>query len=808
MNARPKSQLQSPPTVEAARPIDNLNSRTLGLAGLLIGLTLLAYWPAYTAGFVWDDDSYIIENMSLRQPDGLIDIWLNPRATPQYYPLVFTTFWLEFQAWGLRPLGYHVNNVLLQILCALLLWRLLARLNLPGAWLVATIFAVHPVEVESVTWVTERKNVLSLALAMGSMLCYMRFAPIEPSETQESNFNARRGWWYAAGLTLFVLGLFSKTAIVALPAVLLVLIWWKRGKIRIADVAPLVPFFIAAICMGLLTAWLERNYVGALGAEFSHSPAERLLIAGRALWFYAGKVFWPYPLIHIYPRWDVQTVAWWQWLFPISALALIGALWLLRGRIGRGPLAAVLIFAGVLFPALGFFNIYYMRYSYVADHFQYHASVALIVLSGAGLGRMTQAAQPRTRNGALVASAALLLALAGLTYEHSTDYSDLEHFYRVIVEKNPHAWMASRNLTSFLVAANRTDEALGVVQRAIEIEPNRAETRDVLGVVYLQSANASSDKAQLLERALKEFGTARELDPTNPDVMVHLGLTLVEANRSAEASPLFLEALERNPNEATSLAAMGSILWDAGRRDEAVDYLQRAGEANSATAEGQFALGLVAVAMEEWDDAAQHLEASLKLKANSARAHFELATIRARQQQLDEAAKHYQEAIRLRPSFMPTRIQLASVLVQLGENDQAIEQLDAALAQDPKSVDALVGLGVAHTAGNPAEAIQHFERAIQLDPNRADVHYALANLLFARQDFQRAADSYGATVRLRPSDARARNNLGIALINLGNVDAAIQQFEQAVQLQPDYAEATKNLERARALPRETPRKDP
>ena len=360
--------------IERFLPLPPLHGWILGL--FLVAATVLAYQPVWHAGFIWDDDVYVTNNLTLRSVDGLRQIWCKLTATPQYYPLVHTSFWLEYHLWGLNPVGYHVVNVLLHALAAILLWRVLVRLQLPGAWLAAGIFALHPVAVESVAWVTERKNVLAAVFYFAAALAYLRGRRRERMAESKSGVSLR---WYFLAFALFVAALLSKTTACSLPAAMLLVIWWKRGRIAGRDVWPLLPFFAAGVALGLVTSWLERTHVGAQGPEWAFSFPERCLIAGRAVWFYAGKLFWPANLTFIYPRWQINTGAWWQWIFPVAALAVVAVLWRLRRRIGRGPLVAVLFFGGTLLPALGFTNVYPMRYSFVADHFQYLASVGLIV---------------------------------------------------------------------------------------------------------------------------------------------------------------------------------------------------------------------------------------------------------------------------------------------------------------------------------------------------------------------------------------------------------------------------------------------
>ena len=358
------------------------NAWRMSVAGgvLLVLLTVLAYFPAWRAKFVWDDDSWTTDIVGLLSTiSGLWHIWCQPTALQQYYPLTGTTFWLDYHLWGFWTLPYHVENVLLHAMAALLFWRLLRRLRVPGDWLAAAIFALHPVMVESAAWITERKNVLSLVLYLGALLAYGRFNGFwkEENDPVTARIPPRRDWKaYALALVLFLGAMLAKTTAFSLPAVILLICWWKRGRIRWgADVLPTLPYF--GLSMGLcgVTAWLESNHVGAKGPEWVISFGERSLIAGRAIWFYAEKLFWPSGLCFVYPRWHLNAGSMWQWVYPMSAVGTILSLWLMRGRIGRGPVAAALYFVGTLFPVLGFMNAYFMRFSFVCDHWVYLSSL-------------------------------------------------------------------------------------------------------------------------------------------------------------------------------------------------------------------------------------------------------------------------------------------------------------------------------------------------------------------------------------------------------------------------------------------------
>jgi tetratricopeptide (TPR) repeat protein len=494
---------------------------------LLVLMTLAAYWPATGCRFIWDDDDYVEQNLLLRSPEGLGRIWLDVGVTPQYYPLVHTSYWLEYRLWEDDPRGYHVVNILLHALGALLLWRVLKLLGVPGAWLAAAVFALHPVHVESVAWITERKNVLSGVFYLASALLYLRFT-LRTGEDRPSR------WLYAGALALFVCALLSKTVTCSLPAALLLVLWWKRARIGWQDARLLAPFFALGVAFGLLTIWMEVHRVGAQGATWDLTFIDRCLIAGRALGFYAGKLIWPWPLMFVYPRWQIDAGAWWQYVFPVAAAGVVAALWLTRDRLGRGPLVAVLLFAGTLVPALGFFDVYPMRYSFVADHFQYLAGIGLISLGAAALFTAARRCRDLGLAIAAVASVVALLTLGTVTWRYGHAFYDVETLWRDTLSKNDNAWIAHNNLGTILQSGGRPDEAFHHFRRAVEINPDHAEAQNNLGGI--------------------------------------LGLQ----GRTDEAIACFRRALDLDPGLARAHANLGSALLTQGRPDEAMIHLRSA----------------------------------------------------------------------------------------------------------------------------------------------------------------------------------------------------------------------------------------
>ena len=379
---------------------------------LFFALAFLIYFPAIEGDFIWDDDMHLTENQLLESVEGLKTIWLNPGATVQYYPLVFTSFWIEKKLWDNNPTGYHVINQLLHTSVALLLWRLLILLSVPGAGLAALIFLMHPVNVESVAWITERKNTLSGLFYLASLTFYLRFSQLEylPSSPKKKVPKNNNGLFYILSITSFLMALFSKTATCTLPAVILLIIWWKKGSIKFKDVLCITPFLLLALIMARLTFVVEKSFAGAQGTNWEFSFWERFIIAGKTLWFYLYKLVFPFNLTFIYPRWLVDSLAGTSYLIPLTFIAMIAGLWLFRNTVGKAPLVAILFFAGTLFPVLGFFNFYFMRYSFVADHFQYLACIGPIALFSSSLTVLTTSA---SRSKGRVQAGAMRKRLAG-----------------------------------------------------------------------------------------------------------------------------------------------------------------------------------------------------------------------------------------------------------------------------------------------------------------------------------------------------------------------------------------------------------
>jgi tetratricopeptide (TPR) repeat protein len=615
---------------------------------LIFASTLAAYWPALNGTFIWDDSGHVTR-ADLRPLAGLGRIWFEIGATQQYYPLTHSAFWLEHQLWGDAPLGYHLLNVLLHATAACLFGVILRQLAVPGAWLAALMFALHPVCVESVAWISEQKNTLSTVFYLGAALAYLRFAA------------NRRPAQYALATALFVLALLTKTVTATLPAALMVVFWWQRGRLEWRrDVAPLLPWFGIGVAAGLFTTWVEHTFViRTRAAAFSLGAVERGLIAGRVVWFYLGKLLWPANLAFIYPRWPISATAAWQYLFPLAAIAALGALWWWR-RHRRGPLAAALFFGGTLFPVLGFLNIFPFLYSFVADHFQYLACLGIFTAVGAGLADMGARTSLRTVR---VAAAALLLAFGMLTWRQSGIYRDVFTLYETTIARNPACWMAHNNLGIALARAGRTEEAIAHFKQSLQIHPGNAEAENNLGD-ELTKLGRPGEALPHLQRAL-------QLQPNLDQGYVNLGLALMALGRPNEGLAAFTTASRQNPRDPKAHYNLGVALALQGRVGEAISHFERAVQLKPDYAEAELNWGLGLTLANRFPEAVPHFERSLQLKSDSAAAFHTYGRALADHGRYEDAIVQYRKALQIDPNFAPAHLDLAVVLQRVGRPEEA-----------------------------------------------------------------------------------------------------------------------------------------
>lgn len=698
------------------------------VAGIFL-LALLTYWPSLRGEFLWDDAAHVTR-VALRDWGGLWQIWFEPGATQQYYPVLHTAFWIEHRLWGDTAWAYHVVNILLQAtngcLLALLLRRLwswpttaegapMANRFVPprGAeWLAAGLLVVHPVCVESVAWIAEQKNTLSTAFYLFAAFVYLRFV----AERKASS--------YAVALALYLLALGTKTTTSTLPAALLVVLWWKQGALAWRrDVRPLLPWFACAIPAGLLTAWVERTMIGADLVVPDATLVERTLLAARVLWFYLGKVLWPVDLTFFYPLWNVPAQAH-TWIgYLLASVAVTAGLWSYRKR-SRAPLAAWLLFGGTLFPALGFFKVFPFAFSYVADHFQYLAMPVSVAAVAAGLSRTLARLPSSWRAAAPWLAAALVLGLAAWSRGHSHLYLNDEVLFRANITANPTSWMGHHILAQRIgKTPQRRDEAIALFHRAIALNPRSAESHAALA-----------------------------------------GLLVKEPGHGAEAIALFREAIRLRPTYAEAHNGLANELFALpDRLFEAIEHYETALRLRPdfALAEANLASALAQVPARQ-DEALDHFERALKILPDYAPAHYYLANLLAtRPERRQDAIFHYEQTLRLRPNAPEVLLALGNVLAELGR---------------------------------VPEALAHFEAALRSDPQSVGAHYALAvNLLGTPERSADVARHLDETLRLSPDYVEAHNVRGVFLAQQGRRDEARRAWNRALELAPDYEPARRNL---------------
>ena len=657
---------------------------------VLVAGTLLAYIPALQAGFIWDDNDYVLNNLTLRSLDGLRQIWFEIEATPQYYPLVHTSFWLEYHVWELNSTGYHVINVLLHCLASLLVWRILSFLRVPGSWAVAAIFALHPVHVESVAWITERKNVLSGVFYLGSGWAFLLYTS-HPERARSKRL-------YTISLVLFVCALFSKTVTLTLPAALLLVLWWKLDQIRRVDLLPLAPFFIVGVTLGLVTLWTEAHHVGASGNEWDLSLAERILLAGKAPWFYVGKLILPTQLTFVYPRWVIDSGAWKQYLWPVGTLLVIIVLWLTRLRIGKGPLVSVLFFGGSLMPALGFFDVYPFRYSFVTDHFQYLASLGVITLivSAAGTTLKTTLVKP--------ALALVLVAFSTLTWNQGYVYEDLESLWRDTLDKNPNAWIAHNNLGLLLREQGEHEWAIHHYRQALLLNPDFYEAHNNLGIA-LRSRNR-------LEEAAGHYRRAIELRADLVEVYANLGNVLAAQGKTTDAIDTLRQALRLKPAFA-SHAGLANLLTSQSQHQEAIKHYQAALEFELDNAATRNNFGVALRASGRSKEALAEFRRAIQIDDDFVEAHDNFAWSMKQEGAIDEALEHFLRAIELNRSFLPSLVGASWIMATHWDIGARQTQKALVLAERAMRLSTEPNVQILDTAAAAYAAAGNFDRAIE-----------------------------------------------------------------------------------------------
>ena len=545
---------------------------------ILILFVLLAYTPIWHAGFVWDDDAMLAANPCIVGPLGLKEIWTTNAA--DICPLALTTFWVEHALWGMAPLPYHLVNILMHGVCAVLLWRVLRSLGVAGAWLGAALWAFHPVEVASVAWITEMKNTESALFFLLSIFFFLKSLSLEnvaqqPATTKlpvRERVSGRNASAYAVCLLFAALAMAGKSSTVILPVVVCLCAWWVEGGWHWRRVARVVPMFLMSAAASAVSLWTEGLQLAtAADPQWVRTWPQRLAAAGDAVWFYLGKLLWPEPLITIYPRWQIDAASWTSYLPLLAVVVLFCFFWVNRRSGGAGSRACIFAFAyflTALLPVLGLIDTYIFRFSLVFDHFQYLASMGPLALAGAGLARSAAYVLPKRPWLQSTHCAGLLVILGMVSWQRTWVYNSHETFWNDTLAKNSNCWLARNNLGLALSSKGQAHEAVEQFQKAVDINPNFAVGHYNLGNALTQSGR--------LDEAIAQYQMAFKINPEYAEAHNNLGSALLQKGQVVEAIQQYEMALNINPNYAEAYGNLGFILFQNGQLDDAIAQFQEA----------------------------------------------------------------------------------------------------------------------------------------------------------------------------------------------------------------------------------------
>ena len=749
---------------------------------LLIAATFLAYFPALHGGFIWDDDAHLTKNPCVVGPIGFKGIWTSSAAV--YYPLVLTSFWVQHALWGLNPMPYHLVNIAMHAMSTVLLWQVLLRLNVRGAWLGAALWALYPVQVESVAWITELKNTQSCLFYLLTILFFLSW------RASQAPTGERNEWFYRLALLCATLAILSKASTVMLPVVLGLCWWWKDCQWRWRNIFRLVPFLLISTAASGWTIWEQQFHSGALGPEWAQTWPERLVVAGKIIWFYLGKLAWPYPLIFVYPRWTIEAARPLMYLPTLAVIIALFVLWLNRNGWLRPAFFAFAYFVVSLFPVLDFFKIYFFRYSFVGDHFQYLAGIGPLALVAAGITTTFSLGFFRKGRPFLEPGfyGALLLVLGVLTWHQCGMYADNETLWRTTIARNPDATIAYNNLSDVYSQKGQLDMAIAYSKKALEISPNSFEALNNLGNALL--------KAGQTEEAIASFEKAINVAPTVATSHYNLGNTLLEKGQTTEAMEQFQRALEIRPDYPEAQNNLGVVLMRLGRLDEAMVHYEKALVLNPAYAESCYNQGCIfdrqgklEAAIKQYERAIQYKPDYTDAHDNLAEAHYRLGQMFLNQDRPDEAVAHYRNAIALKPDYADAHGNLANVLAVQGKLDEAIQEYQQTLALIPNSAQAHFRYGQAlQTQHRFQPAIAEYQKTLELDFHHLPVRISLAWLLAtcpdaSLRDGNRAvelAKQAGALAGIE--SPQLLDTQAAAYAEAGQFDKAIETAQRALNL--------------------------
>jgi tetratricopeptide (TPR) repeat protein len=589
----------------------------VAVGAVIVILAVICYWPALHGEFIFDDDATLTGNALVQAPDGLKIFWTSTQQM-DFWPVTYSTLWLEWRLWGMDSTGYHVTNLALHLAAVFLLWAALRRLNVPGAWLAALLFAVHPVNVEAVAWIAQRKTVLAVMFYFAAVLAFAKTG-LADRETPSARLNGNARAWYAASVAAFILGMFSKGSVATAPLILLALIWWRR-PVEWRDGRRLTPFFLIAGVLAAVNVWFQTHGSGEVIRSVTW--LDRVLGAAAVGWFYLGQALAPLRLIFVYPLWDIRADEWRWWLPLVTALALTGLLISCRNTWwGRPALVAWWCFAAALVPVMGLVDIYYMKYALVADHYEYVALPAALALAAAAWGKW-HASSAAARSPAAVVAATVVAALAFLCWRQAQLYQSAVTLYQATIAQDPTSRLVRDYLGAYYAKRNHYAEAAAQYAEAIRFDRRDAEAHNNLGFDLIQ--------LDQLPQAVAQCEEAVRLRPDYAEAHNNLGNALLAMGQKDQAIAELRLALRFAPGSAQMRYDLGSALLQAGRTDDAIAQLQLAVQLDPDFAPARNNLGAAFYVAGRYAEAQTQFEAAVQLLPNYADALANLERVRAR----------------------------------------------------------------------------------------------------------------------------------------------------------------------------------
>jgi protein O-mannosyl-transferase len=686
-------------------PGDDLHALRLfaRAAGLLL-LCFLVYLPViFWGGLVWQDDLRVTQNMFLWSWSGLAGAWAHPLAG-WYRPLAQSVLWGQHHFFGIHPLGYHLASILFHSVNAGLLWMVLRRLGVRGAWLGAALFAVHPIQVQSVAWISQQSHLVGSAFLLGAVWAFLRVSRIQPPLPQEFAPSPGHDWedlmpvepvarLYALSLGLAIAASLSDPVGIALPFVLLVLTWWKRGAVPRADWLRLLPFFAVAIA-GAALVWVmvaRGHSMDPAGNGPTLTVIQRLLVDARAIPWYAATIACPFPLLFVYSRWSPVSWASWQVIFPVALLIVIGAAWAVRRRAGRGLLAAVLLFVALLLPGLGSVLGTSAPAIYVADHWAYLAvAVPAAAVAAVLVTAVSRVRFPWAVRGLRVAAAmACFAGLGFIACQQQMIYDSEESVWKDALAVQPGSSAAATAYAHMLLGRGQDLKASNVIQEAERFGPPDVALLQTHGQVYMAQGRYGE--------ASQAFLAAHRLEPQDEQITTQLAEAYMRDGQATEAMRVYHEETQGHPSDAPMLNDMGLVLMSKGKVDEAIAQYQAALKANP-----RFIAAKI------------NLSQAYEAKAATAK------TLQEARPNLDRAAEQLKQVVAIDPHNFYAFYNAGVMLYRMRDFANAEQMFRAAVTVQPDAAEAWDRLGVAQAAQGKArlnEAVWNFDHAVRLKPD-------------------------------------------------------------------------------------------